>query len=403
MRLACFLLVVLLSLGQTNPAHAQSEKVTITFIVTAPRETDPAASLFIACRLPGSSDWQPNAIPLRHSDSGEWRGKISVPKGHQLDFKITGGSWDTVEKGELGEEIDNRVVTCDRDRQETIVVLKWRQMPSSQPITQPIEKRASTATGDIRTITLHSKILKTDRKLHIWLPPGYGDKADRYPVLYMHDGQNVFDDATSFAGEWRADETAAELIAAGKIPPIIIVAIENAGAGRIQEYTPTPDPKESAGGGAKDYADFLLSEVKPYVDANFRTLKEGVNTGVCGSSLGGLVSLYICDRLPDVFGLCGAVSPSLWWDNRELLLRISRQPQALAKCRVWVDMGTDEGSGVEPSANVANVKELSRILERAGMTQGKNLKLQIIDGAGHNESAWARRFGEILVFLFGSR
>lgn len=378
----------------------RAEQVTITFVITAPLDTDPSSLLYVAGKLPGA-DWRADAIALKHQDSGEWRGSVTAPKGFVLEYKITGGSWETVEKGEQGEEVDNRSVTCDESKLEKVTVLKWRNPPTSQPSTKPAEPRASTATGDIRSIGIHSEILKNDRKISVWCPPGYESSQERYAVLYMHDGQNVFDDATSFAGEWRADETAAELIAAKKILPIILVGVENMGVSRAYEYTPTRDTERADGGGAELYARFLLEEVKPYIDSHFRTLPSREHTGVCGSSLGGLVSLFICDRSPEAVGLCGALSPSLWWDSRSLMMKIAQKPLALTRCKVWIDMGTDEGSGVEPAANVANAKEIAAIFTRAGMKSGANYQLKIAQGAGHNEAAWASRFGEVLVFLFG--
>src|SRR5437588_435457 len=168
-----------------------------------------------------------------------------------------------------------------------------------------IAQREHTLTGDVRLHkSFHSAILNNDRDVIVYLPPGYdADTKRHYPVFYMHDGQNIFDGATSFipGQEWRIDETAQSLIAAGKIEPLIIVGIYNTGAGRVNEYTPAEDAKYKAGGKADLYGRMLTEELKPFIDATYRTLKSGKHTGLGGSSLGGLVSLYLGLKYPKVF------------------------------------------------------------------------------------------------------
>jgi len=404
MRTITFLLAVFLTLAfsPSSAADDADDKVTITFNVSAPGDTDPDAKLYVAANLDEAGKWKSDGVLLKHRDDGRWAGSVRVPKGAKLEYKVTGGNWETVETDEQGNPIENRKLECTADMEEKIIVLKFNTPPTSQPSTQPsaMQKRASTATGDIRRFpAFQSKLLNNERDIQIWCPPGYDNSKDRYPVLYMHDGQNVFDAATSFAGEWRADETALELIQAGKVPPFLIVAIANRGGERIREYTPSVDDSEPAGGGAEKYARFLVEELKPRIDATFRTLSDPAHTGVCGSSLGGLVSLYICDKYPGTFGLCGAMSPSLWWGKREMLTRIAANPASLSQCRVWLDMGTKEGSGVDPSSNVANVRDLGALLEKAGMKQNENLAVLIDDGKEHNEAAWAGRLDKMIVFL----
>src|SRR5258705_10465824 len=149
----------------------------------------------------------------------------------------------------------------------------------------------------------------------VYLPPGYeASKRKSYSVFYLHDGQNLFDGATSFipGQEWRVDETAQRLIDAGKIEPLIIVGINNAGKDRIDEYTPAADAKYKAGGKANLYGRMLVEELKPFIDAHYRTRQGAAHTGVGGSSLGGLVSLYLSLKYPRVFGRAAVVSPSVW-------------------------------------------------------------------------------------------
>jgi predicted alpha/beta superfamily hydrolase len=245
-----------------------------------------------------------------------------------------------------------------------------------------------------------SRILENDRRLLVYLPPGYDKATGRYPVLYMHDGQNLFDAASSFVGEWKADETADALIKAGKIRPIIIVGIENRGAERMNEYTPTHDARHGAGGRAAMYAKFVLDEVKPFIDKTYRTLPDRANTAVGGSSLGGLVSLYMCAEHPDKIGLCAAVSPALQWDQLDLLTDLVMHPGAMKDVRLWLDMGTNEGPN--PDIAVQNCASLAAALRKRGRVEGRDFIWRKVDGAAHNEAAWAERFGEILVFLFGA-
>ena len=219
-------------------------------------------------------------------------------------------------------------------------------------------------------------------------------------MLYLHDGQNCFDASTSFAGEWRADETATELIEAGKIQPIIMVAIANAGAARIDEYTPTRDQTRARGGSGKLYAKFLTDELKPFIDSHYRTLTDREHTGVCGSSLGGLISLYLGYQHGDVFGMCGVMSPSLFWDDQQLLKAIESDPAPLKRERIWLDIGTAEGPPEEAGANVANVQWLAVTLKKAGLIEGTDFSSRTIEGAQHNEKAWADRFGNVLQFFF---
>ncbi|HTV01298.1 MAG TPA: alpha/beta hydrolase-fold protein, partial [Luteitalea sp.] len=195
-------------------------------------------------------------------------------------------------------------------------------------------------TGDIRLLeAFRSDILDNSRDVHVYLPPGYhDDEQRRFPVLYLHDGQNVFDVSTSFAGvEWAVDETAERLVHAGRIAPLIIVAINHAGERRADEFAPTRDTHRHAGGDADRYARFLVDELKPYVDATFRTKPEASHTAIGGSSLGGLVTLHVGLTHPAVFGSLAVMSPSLWWDRRTVLTRVE-ELDARLPWRIWLDV-----------------------------------------------------------------
>lgn len=240
----------------------------------------------------------------------------------------------------------------------------------------------------------HSQFLEHDRALIVYLPPGYESSSRRYPVLYMHDGQNLFDTATAFAGkEWRADETAEDLIAAREVEPLIIVGIYNTGEHRIDEYTPSRDAK--LGGGLADcYGRMLIEEIKPFIDGTYKTLQGPANTGLGGSSLGGLLTLYLGMTHPGIFGKLAVLSPSVWWKNRmilKLIARTKRKPQL----KIWLDMGTCEGG-----MSLEDTERLRDLLEAKGWHEGDDLQYSEIEGAMHDESAWAQRVGPMLKYLF---
>jgi predicted alpha/beta superfamily hydrolase len=239
-----------------------------------------------------------------------------------------------------------------------------------------------------------SRYLSTPRDILVYLPPGYDEAEARYPVLYLQDGQNLFDAATAFAGnEWRADMIADDEIARGCVEPLIIVGLYNTGIRRVSEYTPTRDRRTRKGGKAERYALMLAREVKPFIDTTYRTRKPAYDTGVGGSSLGALVSLVAGLRYPRVFGKLALMSPSVWWDEHSILSLIDAwtppRPQ-----RVWLDTGTEEGNS--PAKVVAD----ARLMRDALAAKGMELHYEEAQGHQHNEAAWSARFGAVLEYLF---
>lgn len=255
----------------------------------------------------------------------------------------------------------------------------------------------STLTGDFRHHAgFPTKHLRNEHDLIVYLPPGYETDAERrYPVLYLHDGQNLFDAATAFNGkEWQVDETAQRLIAHGMIEPLIIVGIHNAGAYRIDEYTPTRDESHEAGGKAEQYGLMLVQELKPFIDAEYRTRPDAPSTGLGGSSLGGLVSLYLALRHPTVFHRLAILSPSVWWDGKFILRRI-RASAAKAPQRIWLSVGTAEGDGVAEAA-----RRVRDALVKKGWESGRDLHYLEVQGGRHDEEAWAALMDPVLRYLF---
>lgn len=262
---------------------------------------------------------------------------------------------------------------------------------------RPAPRDGRSLTGDVRLLEgFRSDVLDNRRDVLVWLPPGYDADADRrYPVLYLHDGQNLFDTSTSFAGvEWGVDETAQRLVQAGRIAPLIIVAINHGGLQRADEFAPTHDAHRQAGGHADRYARFIVEELKPYVDGAFRTRRDAAHTALGGSSLGGLVTLHIGLEHPHVFGALAVLSPSLWWDRRAVLDRVDALARRLP-WRIWLDVGTAEGRDT-----VRNARALKALLLRRGWAVGRDLHYLEAADAAHAESAWAARVEPILEFLF---
>jgi len=264
--------------------------------------------------------------------------------------------------------------------------------------------RVQAATGDLRLHQFSSRIFRNTRFLRVWLPPGYDDPENskrRYPVLYLNDGQNLFEAATSFTGvEWQVDETSERLIRERVIPPMIIVGIDNDSKERHREYMPhrSLNPMMLRVQGSR-YPKFLMKEVMPFVAQNYRVAGGPENTGLGGSSLGALIALYTATVRPKVIGRLLLESPSLWASNRQIIREsrvIERWPE-----RVFLATGTAEaGRKDQDQSMVDDVRELAAILQRAGLDH-KRLRFVIDEGATHHESAWARRFPEALAFLFG--
>lgn len=217
------------------------------------------------------------------------------------------------------------------------------------------------------------------RQVWAYLPDGYEKSAERYPVLYAHDGQNLFDPERAYLGQtWHAEETLNDLIDRKLIRPIVVIAIDNT-SNRINDYTPDRDPGENSGGGADHYLDLITNELKPKVEQYIRT--NGVN-GLLGSSLGGLVSLYASSRYP--FTHIAALSPSIWWNDRSII-GLLRAPE-----RLYIDSGTVGGE---------RPQDILRLSQSVNM--GSHLKVVISEGDNHSEKAWARRLPQALIHLFG--
>jgi len=272
----------------------------------------------------------------------------------------------------------------------------------SQAAVQDVSKRLPhTLTGDIRMHKdFHSRFLPNDRDVIVYLPPSYDqDATHRYPVLYLQDGQNVFDAATCF---WRGferhfDERAQTLIGEHEIQPLIIVGIYSTQLERINEYTPTKSRETNRGGEADLYGRMLVEELKPFIDNQYRTLTSSANTGLGGSSLGGLVSLYIGCKYPQIFGKLAVTSPAADWDD-EMIVRYVHSLARPNRSQVFLSVGSGE-----PEMFVRPTRDLHEALETKGWRQGKNLFYSEPPVTEHRSGAWTQGVDLLLKFLFPAK
>lgn len=247
----------------------------------------------------------------------------------------------------------------------------------------------------------HSRFLPDDRDITVYLPPGYSESpAASYPVLYMHDGQNLFDSGPpldSFVKRptWQMAETADAAIAAGEVEPLLIVGVANTGHRRLAEYTPTSDWK-LGGGEADKYGRLLVDELLPLIAAHYRVRPGAESTGLGGSSLGALATLYLGLKFPNTFSRLAVLSPSVWWNHRAILSLVQEMaPKLHPRPRLWLDIGESEGERA-----TADTDLLEKRLRTEGWRTGTELSYQKIAGGTHDEASWAKRVHPMLRFLF---
>jgi len=243
-----------------------------------------------------------------------------------------------------------------------------------------------------------SQILPDKRDIVVYLPPGYEQQPHRsYPVLYLQDGQNLFDPRTSYipGRTWEVREHADAAIEAGEVEPLIIVGIYNTGDRRLAEYTPEPDSR-MGGGEANDYGLLLTRELLPWIADRYRVRTDRESTGLGGSSLGGLVSLYLGLRYATWFGKLAVLSPSVWWNHKSILGYVNeRAPEIWDRPKLWLDVGDHEGR-----RTLQDVEHLNRRLKANHWLPGKTLHFEKIHGGTHDETSWSHRVRPMLKFLF---
>jgi alpha-glucosidase len=255
-----------------------------------------------------------------------------------------------------------------------------------------VEKK-STAAENVTIIKKEFVIANLNsisHKIWVYLPPDYDNSTKKYPVIYMHDAQNLFDDTTSFIGEWEVDEMLNKLFSTtGK--GFIVVGVENGGTERINEYTPWKNEKYGGGKGAI-YVDFLITTLKPYIDAHYRTKKQAKHTALIGSSLGGLISYYGGLKYPNVFGKVGALSTSFWFSNQ--VLDFTKTHATTKKLKLFLLVGEKEGA-----AAVSETKKIEKLLLKTGF-KPQNLTTKINPKGNHNETFWKHEFLNVVQWLY---
>jgi predicted alpha/beta superfamily hydrolase len=318
---------------------------------------------------------QPNAQDVR-------RIELDLSPG-MYEYKFTRGGWATVEGTAAGGFLSNRMVQYNGGLQvENVSIAGWEGQGSS----------SSTAAANVEVLSesFYMPQLNRNRKIWIYLPPDYYTSDHSYPVMYMQDGQNLFDANTSAFGEWEVDESLNTLFDQGD-DGIIIIGINNGGGDRLDEYTPWANPQYGGGEGSA-YVDFLVQDLKPYVDNTYRTLSDQPNTGIMGSSLGGLISLYAGIRHQDIFGKVGVLSPSLWFtgDIYEFVYNTGKQ----ADLRIAMLGGQNESSGMVP-----DMQAMYNQLRDAGFAETE-LSLVVHPDGAHSEWYWRREFPDTYEWLF---
>jgi predicted alpha/beta superfamily hydrolase len=376
--------------------------------------------MFLAGNL---NNWNPGSGAFRLSPQSDlrWRyifdGPPKLPAGARLEFKLTRGSWDLEELDENLAKIPNRTLPMidasrlkpDEKPTVEITVKRWAdQAPGFAKREALNPYRAIAASGTLRRIQVSSGVATARgamRDVLVWLPPGYDDprNADRrYPVLYLMDGQNVFEKLPTVPAEWEVDETATRLVRDGTVEPLIIVGVPHSGAGRIAEYLPVAAlPGVTPEGDA--FVSWLASEVVPRVNSAVRTDPRASRTAIGGSSLGAVIALHAATTRADLFGMVLAESLPLNTGGRAAwdayIKGITQWPQRIYLGMGEAETGRDPANASRNAGYVQAVRDFDALLGSSGVDATRRL-LVVEPNAEHTEAAWARRFPQALTFLF---
>lgn len=329
------------------------------------------------------NEWKPGDkyFRLLSMPTGVWYIDMELVPG-LYEYKITGGDWEKVECAKDGRQVENRVLKVESD---TVVRLSIQAWADQFAVSSP---RVSTASRNVHVVDTAFYIpeLKRYRKIGIYLPENYASNLSvKYPVLYMQDGKNLFDQLTSYAGEWGVDE----FLDSTQLPPCIVVSIDN-GDNRMTEYNPYDHERFGKGEGDA-YIHFIAKTLKPYIDKRYRTLRGRQHTVIAGSSMGGLISLYAVLKYPGVFGGAGVFSPSLWITENKIYGYIKKRGKK-SKARIYFYAGKMESTDMVP--HMLKAFEMMNRLSRYPMTA------IIRDEGKHNEARWRVEFPLFYKWVF---
>jgi predicted alpha/beta superfamily hydrolase len=358
----------------------------VTLVVTAPPSTPDTVT--VAGTFNGWNPGSPGFV-LRKAAPGEY--SITLPRGinGHVEFKFTLGGWNRVEVDSSGNDVPNRSFDIPQNAARTYsgTVARWKD----DRLVSRIRSSRRPAVCLLDSAFAMPRLGRTTR-IWLYLPPGYADAKKRYPVLYMHDGQNLFDDSTAFSGEWGIDETLDSLCASGTAG-CIVVGIEHAGPRRTGDFSPWRTERFGEGRGDV-YLDFIVTSLKPYLDAHFRTQPDRLHTAIAGSSLGGNISLYAALKYPDVFGAAGVFSAALWFNPELYRFAAQRIP---APSRPWLMFltGTQEGeTSADHVATMMDVRRMVDTLTVSGYSAGASLDTVFTEGGTHSERFWRSAFSD---------
>ena len=355
----------------------------VRFIVSAKNLPD-SAVIYITGNRPELGNWKPDVLPLKKSESGDWEITINLPIGFHLEYKFTLGSWEKEALGKNGSVRANSVLDVIND---TIIYTKINSF--SNRVSHELKGQI---TGSVEYFhNLKGEGIK-DRDVIVWLPPGYNENSnERYPVLYMHDGQNIVDPKTSsFGTDWQIDEAADSLIRNKMIKPVIIVGIYN---------TPDRSSEYAANDTGYAYMDFIIHKLKPMIDSTYRTLPDRENTAAGGSSLAGLISFMLAWEHPEVFSMAVCLSPAFRIERYDFVTPVEKYSGSKKQIKIYIDNGS---KGVD-SLLQDGVDLMLTVLKNKGFAEGKDLYYYKDENADHSERSWAKRIWRPLIFLFGNK
>lgn len=365
------------------PAAPQNKRVEVRFIVVTP-SLPKNSPVYITGDKPDLGNWQPSEVKMERVNDSTWAKTFHFKKGDKIQYKFTLGTWKSEALTQNGSVPPNSILTINNDTTVVSHIDKWKSRVASA-----VNHKIAGIVEYFQSVG--GKVIRP-RDVIVWLPPSYTtDKKKRYPVLYMQDGQNLFDPSTSFAGvDWQLDEAADSLIKVRAIKEIIIVGIYNT-PDRTLEYNDTKL--------GHAYTKFAVNRLKPFIDRKFRTLRGRGNTAVGGSSMGALISLMLAWDYSKIFSKVVCLSPAFHVDNIDYVARVKGYEGPRKRLSIYVDVGTKElDSLLEPGA-----KEMVNVLRQKVYDPGKELEFYVADGAAHNEAAWSKRNWRYLEFLFGAK